>query len=285
MLKFEKFAIWRAWFSRTWVYRISWYLTFHWLKACHVMSFHSCIQLDSISWNKLQIVTCCILVCRRPGSDFKRREMHGSGIFNGTGSGQSDGNGAHADRTTVRMHQVIIALCMSPSLVIKIYLVLKCKGHHCILQHHLHHSSKTWFENCSVTLLVFWLPLFSSFMSLYMFQVIINIGLNVQLIWTTEEWYLISVNIYRSARFCYRLYLNDDNNWWTWGSGDVAELQQLQQPRGRTQSNAKHKELNGSNVFPVGLKFTCSILNFYSWHVAEQFIIDLLNARIQLPTV
>ena len=103
-------------------------LHIHWLKACHVMSFGSCIQLNSISWNKLQIVTCCILVCRRPGSDFKRREMHGSGIFNGSGSGQSDGNGAHADRTTVRMHQVIIALCMSPFLVIKIYLVLKCKG-------------------------------------------------------------------------------------------------------------------------------------------------------------
>lgn len=182
-----------------------WCLTFHWLKACYVISFHSCIQLDSISLNGLQIVTCSILVCRRPGSDFKRREMHGSGIFNGTGSGQSDGNGAHADRTTVRMHQVIIALWMSPSVVVKIYLFLECKGNLITVSYSI----------ISIThqrLLQIWkllkiacslVAIFSLFMSFYMFQLIINTGLDVQLVWTTEEWYLISVNIYRSARFCY----------------------------------------------------------------------------------
>lgn len=148
------------------------------------MSFHSCIQLDSISWNKLQIVTCCILVCRRPGSDFKRREMHGSGIFNGSGSGQSDGNGAHADRTTVRMHQVIIALCMSPSLVVKIYLVLKCKGilitvsYSIISVAHQRLGLKIVQSLC----LFFGCHFFSSFMSLYVFQLINNIGPIIQLI-------------------------------------------------------------------------------------------------------
>jgi len=45
----------------------------------------------------------------RPPSDLKRREMHGSGIFNGTGAGNGEGNGA--DRTAVRMHQVSCSPC------------------------------------------------------------------------------------------------------------------------------------------------------------------------------
>lgn len=40
----------------------------------------------------------------RPASDLKKREMHGSGIFNGAGAGNGESNGA--DRTAVRMHQV-----------------------------------------------------------------------------------------------------------------------------------------------------------------------------------
>lgn len=43
------------------------------------------------------------LLKSRPPSDLKRREMHGSGIFNGTGAGNGEGNGT--DRTAVRMHQ------------------------------------------------------------------------------------------------------------------------------------------------------------------------------------
>lgn len=39
----------------------------------------------------------------RPASDLKKREMHGSGIFNGAGAGNGEVNGS--DRTAVRMHQ------------------------------------------------------------------------------------------------------------------------------------------------------------------------------------
>jgi len=44
----------------------------------------------------------------RPASDLKKREMHGSGIFNGAGARNGEGNGA--DRTAVRMHQVSYSL-------------------------------------------------------------------------------------------------------------------------------------------------------------------------------
>lgn len=165
-----------------------WCLTFHWLKSCHVMSFHSCVQLDSISWNDLQILTCCVLVHRRPGSDFKRREMHGSGIFNGSGSGQSDGNGAHADRTTVRMHQVIIALCMSLTLAVKIYLFLEWRAYSSLYPTEsspLLIEDFFRFENCSSLCLLFSWRLFLSFMSLYVFQLFINIHLKSKLIWRT----------------------------------------------------------------------------------------------------
>ena len=40
----------------------------------------------------------------RPASDLKKKEMTGSGIFNGAGAGNGEGN--NADRTAVRMHQV-----------------------------------------------------------------------------------------------------------------------------------------------------------------------------------
>lgn len=43
------------------------------------------------------------LLKSRPASDLKKREMHGSGIFNGAGAGNGESNGA--DRTAVRMHQ------------------------------------------------------------------------------------------------------------------------------------------------------------------------------------
>lgn len=43
------------------------------------------------------------LLKSRPASDLKKREMHGSGIFNGTGAANGEPKGA--DRTAVRMHQ------------------------------------------------------------------------------------------------------------------------------------------------------------------------------------
>ena len=51
----------------------------------------------------------------RPASDLKKREMNGSGIFNGAAAVNGEGNGA--DRTAVRMHQVEVAPLLSPSSV------------------------------------------------------------------------------------------------------------------------------------------------------------------------
>ena len=54
-----------------------------------------------------------ICLYSRPASDLKKREMNGSGIFNGAGAGNGEGNGA--DRTAVRMHQVRFVFLLAPS--------------------------------------------------------------------------------------------------------------------------------------------------------------------------
>lgn len=54
-----------------------------------------------------------ICLYSRPASDLKKREMHGSGIFNGAGA--SNGEGSGADRTAVRMHQVRSAFLLTRS--------------------------------------------------------------------------------------------------------------------------------------------------------------------------